>query len=308
MNVALDNQAQIKSFIRDANLILKIPTPKKYNKLVLAEHPFDAQLLSVSSLYRISRQYFYDSGGTFIPKVCSTMRSLSAHDLFSDTIDYTPILTELMWFKDFAYEVTDPEAELAALMRFNDISLYHEQNHRVLWRLLPPAPQQKEELRRYLNFAESLVVTLDIALGDEVGYARSGLFEGMNLIYRPNDGSKWSQKSKAEYRQYLLAMFYSTYLALELIHSDDILKAVDYVLPKQSKINKSAVNRSLELNEQFTRITNLQWQERYWKSAAEKLKKRHAKSKQPVLQLPNDPLDFENEFEIVLKILDHYKL
>jgi hypothetical protein len=41
----------------------------------------------------------------------------------------------------------------------------------------------------------------------------------------------------------------------------------------QKSINKDAVKRGLELNEHFTRITNPQWQELFWKSAASKLKK-----------------------------------
>ncbi|MEQ1723002.1 MAG: hypothetical protein ABL930_07475, partial [Pseudobdellovibrio sp.] len=219
--------SKVKEFLKDVNVLLAIKAQPKYKALILDEHPFDHQLLSVSSLYRQSRKYYFALGGKFEKKICSTMRSLSAQDLFKDEIDYTPALSEFLWFKDHHQEVSDPEAEIDSLMRFNDISLYHEQNHRVLWRLLPPAPKDKDDLRRYLNFAESLVVTLDIALGDEVGNKLSPYFEGMNLIYRPGGNSKYRSKGKAEYRKYLLAILTTTYYALELVHNDDILNAVN---------------------------------------------------------------------------------
>ncbi len=79
------------------------------------------------------------------------MRSLSAHDLFKDEIDYSPLRSELEWFKDYAQEVYDPEVLMEAFTTYNQISLFHEQNHRLLWRLLPPAPQEQQ---RFLSLFE----------------------------------------------------------------------------------------------------------------------------------------------------------
>jgi hypothetical protein len=239
------------------------------------------------------------------------MRALSAQDLFKDEIDFTPSFSEMVWFKDHVHEVADPEHEIEALSRFNEISLFHEQNHRVIWRLLPPAPHEERDVCRYLNFAESLVVTLDLALGDQLGKKHSPVFESMKVIYRSGGEDKWFKESKAIYRKYLLSLVCATYYTLEMINYDDILKAVDYVFPGQKKMNKDAVKRSLEISELFTRVTNPLWQERYWDKAQGKLAKLHAKmkSQEEALYLPEDPLDLEGEdFIFAHRVFDYYGL
>jgi hypothetical protein len=301
-------QSEVHYFIKDLKTLAALPTSKKYQKMVLSEYPFDAQLLSASRLYRESRKLYLSLGGIYFARVCSTMRSLSAQDLFKDEIEFTPSLSELMWLKDHVHEISDPEAEITALIRFNEISLYHEQNHRVLWRLLPPAPKEERDLCRYLNFAESLVVVLDLALGDELGRKLSPVFEAMRVIYRPGGEHAWHRKSKAVYRQYLLALLCTTYLALETVHHDDILNAVDYLLPNQKAMNKQAVPRGLELSHLFTRVTNPEWQKRYWKDAAKKLQKMHKGSEEDALYLPEDPLDLEAEFFYAHRVFDYYGL
>lgn len=310
--VALKSQQKLKSnlkqFLKDVDVLCKLPAVKKYPKLILSEYPFDNQMLNLSRLYRNSRKFYISMGGIFSPRVCSTMRALSAQDLFKDEIDYTPAFSELMWFAEYSDVVSDPETELAALIRFNDISLYHEQNHRVIWRLLPPAPTEQHELRRYLNFAESLVVTLDLALGDEVGEKLSPVFERLNLLYRPGIKNKWLALSKKEYRKYLLSVLCATYYALERIEARDILKAVNYIFPGQKLMNNEAVRRSLELNEDFTQVTNPQWQQIYWKSAAIKLQKMHRNNREEIFYLPEDPLELQEEFFYARRIFDYYGL
>lgn len=303
-----ENKSEVKNFLKDIEVLYNIPTSKKYGKLLLEEYPFDNQLLNSSPLYRESRKLYLSLGGTYVPSLCSTMRSLSALDLFKDEIAYTPSSSELIWFKDHLHDVFDPEAEMESLSLFNGISLFHEQNHRVIWRLLPPAPSEERDLCRYLNFAESLVVTLDLALGDELGRKLSPAFERMKVIYRPGGKNKWFGESKEVYRRYLLALLCSTYYALELINYEDILKAVDYIFPGQKKMNKEAVHRGLELSEHFTRITNPLWQERYWKIAQKKLKQMHLESEEDPLYLPEDPLDLEAEFFFAHRVFDYYGL
>lgn len=296
------------NFLKDINLLCEMPLSKKYKKLRLEEYPFDNQLLHASRIYRESRKLYLSLGGIYSPKICSTMRSLSAQDLFKDEIEFSPSASEFMWLKDHSHEVADPEFSIEALMRFNEISLFHEQNHRVLWRLLPPPPHEERDFCRYLNFAESLVVMLDVALGDELGEKVSPVFERMKVIYRSGGQDKWSKKSKGEYRQYLLAVLTSTYYLLEMMNPEDILKAVDYVLPGQKKITKQATRRGLELSELFTRITNPQWQERYWKISLAKLEKMHVSSKEDPLYMPEDPLDLEVEFFFAHRVLNYYGL
>ncbi len=306
--IKTNSRDDIKNFLEDANTILAVPAKKRYSNLLLSESPFDLQLLNLSSLYRLSRQMYLALGGKFSARLCSTMRGLSAQDLFKDEIDYTPALSEILWFRDFGHEVSDADEEITALMRFTEISLFHEQNHRVIWRLLPPVPDDQEDICRYLNFAESLVVTLDMALGDQLGLELSETFERMKAIYHPAGEDNYVKKSKAEYRRYLLAILTTTYYALETLHNDDIPAAVDYVLPGQKKVNKVAVKRAMQLSELFTRVTNPQWQSIYWSVGQKKLKKLQGKTKEDVLYLPLDPLDLEEEYIIANRIFDQFGL
>jgi len=114
---------EVQHFLKDVETLCALPVQKKYEKLWLREYPFDLQLLSSSRLYRESRRLYLSLGGIFSQRLCSTMRSLSAQDLFKDEIDFTPSMSELMWFKDHVHEVSGPRQEIEALGRFNEISL-----------------------------------------------------------------------------------------------------------------------------------------------------------------------------------------
>jgi hypothetical protein len=298
----------IQKYLEDVRALSHLPTSKRNRAIILDEYPFDAQLLAMSPLYRKSRKAYLSLGGTFSQKLSSTMRSLSAQDLFKNEIEYSPSFTEMIWFKDHFIDVVDPEAEVQALIRFSDISLFHEQNHRVVWQLLPPPPTEQRDLLRYLNFAESLVVMFDAALGDELGKKLSPAFERMKVIYRDGGEDRWFANSKAEYRKYLLSFLTATYYSLELIHADDILGAINYVFPGQKKLNRDAVRRSFGLSELFVVVTNPQWQERHWKSARSKLKKIHANSEEDPLYLPKDPLDIEEVLYVAREALDFFGL
>ncbi len=296
----------IKTFLNKAKRLYALPVSNKINKWVLYEFPFDAQLLTMSSLYLSSRKDYLELGGRFHPRVCSTMRSLSAQDLFADDIEYSPSQSEMQWFVQNAHDVADPEKEIESLARFSEISVFHEQNHRIIWRLLPPAPKGQHDLRRYLNFAESLVVLLDLALGDELGVKYSTLFEEMKIIYRTGGRGPWVKPGHKQNRSYYQALFLATYYLLEMMNPEDILPALNYVFPGQKAINHAVTERSLELSELFTRITNPQWQERYWKIAQKKLARMHAGSEEDELYLPEDPLDFRDDLYLVNRVLDHF--
>lgn len=300
------NKDQVKQFLTDINTVCAVPVQKSYQKWVLPEYPFDHQLLSLSAMYRKSRQTYLKIGGSFQPRVCSTMRGLSAQDLFKNEIDFTPALSELMWFKEHGHYVSNAPKMFEALTSFTEISVFHEQNHRILWQLLPPAPKDKEGFCRYLNFAESLVVTLDMAMADQIGKKLAAPLERLKVIYRSSPKDKDSKESKETYRNYLLAALVTTYCAMELIHHDDILNAVNYVLPGQKAVNKVAHRRAMELSEIFTRVTNPEWQALYWKSAQTKLARIHKKSKQPVLSLPKEVLDLDTELDLALEVFEFY--
>jgi len=299
-------QAEAKRFLNDTEFLLSLPVASPNKKLVVPEYTFDHQLLTASSVYRESRRNYLKLGGKFSARVCSTMRGLSAQDLFKDEIEYSPALSELKWFRDYGHAVGNAYEEMAALIHFNEISLFHEQNHRVIWRLLPPVPNDPPAVRRYLNFAESLVVVLDLVLGDQLGKKLSTAFERMKILYRPGGEDSFHKKSKEEYRNYLMAVLASTYYSLERIHPDDILPAVNYVLPGQKAANKAAVKRGVQLSEIFTEVTNPQWQAIYWSSAVTKLKVIQKSSKQKDFVISEDPLDLDSEFAVAKEILAEF--
>jgi hypothetical protein len=298
----------VVAYLKNLKTLSRLPTSKKYAKLKVDEYPFDEQLLAASPLYRTSRQHYRELGGKFNARAISTMRGLSAQDLFADEIDYSPTYSEMIWFRDHADEVSDLGDEAFAISHFSEISLFHEQNHRTIWRLLPPAPKEERDLSRYLNFAESLVVTLDLELGDQLGKKVAPVFEELKIIYRTNGKIATEKLSKTRRRQYLSALMCATYYVLELVNKEDVLKAVDYVLPGQKAFNKEAVRRAHEISELFTRVTNPLWQQRYLKDASKKLATIHAKKNADPLYLPEDPLDLEEEFAIANRVFDYFNI
>jgi hypothetical protein len=298
----------LRGFLEDLQLLSVQPVSVKYHQHVLPEYPFDPQLLNASPLYRRSRQLYVQLGGRFHPRLASMMRSLSAQDLFADDIEYSPSFSEIIWFLNHHAELADGAAEMKSLAHFNEIAVFHEQNHRILWRLLPPAPTDERGVSRYLNFAEALVVTLDLALGDQLGKKLSPVFERQHVIYRTGGEHSWQEKGAAVYQNYLMAIWVSTYYILELINPEDILAAVNYVLPGQKKMNAQALKRSSDIDELFTRVTNPQWQSRFWKDSSAKLKHLHKGRHDAPLELPRDPLDLEVAFPIALRIFNHFGL
>lgn len=295
-------------YVKDLAVLFNLKRSQKFEPLAVDQFPFDIEMLTASQLYRQSRLQYLNLGGAFKPKLSSMMRSLRAQDLFKDEIDFTPSRDEMVWFLENFKSLENPYDQVQALKQFNENSLFHEQNHRTIWRILPPAPIEKVAFRRYLNFAESLVVMLDLALGDQLGRKLSPRFERMNVIYRPSGHDGYPKKSKGIYRHYLLSLFLTTYYALELIHHDDILPAVNYVFPNQKALNKKAVQRGLELSELFTLNTNPQWQNLYWKQAQKSLQKLNQQRTDEPFFIAADPLDLGIEFSVVRSVLIHFGL
>lgn len=299
--------AQVARFIKDLKLIYALPAEHRASRSALEEHPFDRELLSLSPIYRQSRKLYLSLDGHFQPRVCSTLRALKSQDLFCDELDFSPIRTEFVWFKDNFQDVVDPQAAADALRSFSDISLYHEQNHRILWRILPPAPRERADFLRYLNFAESLVVALDIVLGDEIGRTLSPVFERLMAIYRSGRERPPMLEKQEDYCQYLFAVMTATYLLLELRQPADILKAVHYILPGKRAVLTAAVKRALELSPLFIQNTNRLWQTLHWQHAARSLARIHRGSLEAPHYLPEDPLDLEEEFIIAKRVFDAFR-
>lgn len=248
-------------------------------------YPYDERLLRASRLYKRSRQLYVRGGGKFVPTLVSSQRTLSSAILIENVIEYTPLDRELHWRLTDPIERRNPKAVLA-LKPFAS-SLFHEQNHRVLWKLLPPAPKKgRGELRRYLNFAESLVIVTDMALGDELGPQTAGPLKELGIVYDPGTDVVKACKTKRVYRNYLQACMEATYLRLEHYEPKLVEQAVTtHHSNLAAPLLKRALKRAAQLNTGFVVETNLLWQERHHKAAAAALSR---KAGEPLV-LADDP-------------------
>lgn len=281
--------------------------PEKRQPLTLAGQPLDSWLLSSSKLFVRSRKLFLDSGGILIPSLQSTPRSLSSTALLSNRIEYTPNEAELFWAALDPHERKNLD-HLQRIRTFTS-SLFHEQNHRVLWRLLPPAPRDPVGLRRYLNLAESLIIAADMALGDELGPKRARTPYLAGAIYDPGTTVRADAKARAKrkpsatrriYRNYLQAATHATYLTLEGYDPRDLPRAIRALFPAIGPLAARAAVRAGQLDLLFVRSTNLLWQKRHGREALRRLA-----GPSPLL-LPSDPMDHrqayligENWFELL---------
>ncbi|MBC7691995.1 MAG: hypothetical protein H7222_09505 [Methylotenera sp.] len=272
----------------------------KPHPLALQGQPLDSVLLTLSPLFRESREVYLRQGCEFEPALITSPRSLSSVSLVKAKIQYSPIAEELMWAATDPNQKNDP-SHLMMLITFTT-SLYHEQNHRILWNLLPPPPLgDPEALRRYLNFAESLVITLDMALGDELGPALASLFYLTGVTYDPGtvakrDLMKTQKKNspsaaKRLYRNYLQAALHSTFLHLELYNADNVEAAIQKLFPTLGDFALRATRRSANLDSMFINLTNPDWQEMHGKTVVKALQKQ---SPQPLV-ISENPM--ENHFQ-----------
>ncbi len=168
-------------------------------------------------------------------------------------------------------------------------SVFHEQSHRILWKLLPPVAPDPESCRRYLNFAESLVIATDIALADELGYRKSFDLYMVGSIYNPGEDGQTIPKLRRNrrlYRNYLQACAYSTYLFLELYTPKQVEKALSVVFPSLTAVSK----RTGKLSTEFIVKTNQLWQRRHQAQVIKRLGPGSSRKATP-LALSSDPLD-----------------
>lgn len=296
---------RVRQFVKSIAILDELPPTRRHRHLVLAEYPFDSQLLELSRVYRASRALFLARGGRFRPRLFSLERSVVAQDLFDYVLDYAPSLTEMLWFKDNHRRLMDPAGEMAALDHFNAIPLFHEQNHRVIWHLLPPPGSGRENLIRYLKFAESLVIALDVALAEEVG-EWSNPARRLGVVYRTAIRG-WSPTTEAERRQYLLAVFYTAYCRFERMDSSLIREHLARLFPDQATSNRKAMRRSAEIADFFVDVATPQWLRLHAETAAASLAIIHRGSRRPQLTLPEDPASADPSlFSRVSAVLDAF--
>lgn len=264
----------------------------------LLGHPFDRHLLDCNSLYRQSRKLYLDKGGRFESALVSSPRTLSSPTLLDLVIEYSPVEGELVWSATDPLESKHPERLLA--LRTYITNLFHEQNHRILWHLLPSAPASPGGLRRYLNFAESLVIIADMALGDQMGRELSVLFYLVGVTYDPGTTVYEELRSRREYRNYLQAALHATYLHLELYSPSEIPQAISALYPMLGSFAERAAIRSGHLDEAFIHKTNVQWQKKHRKLLIEKL----CVGDRGTLELPEDPMDNREQYLLGEKWFD----
>lgn len=272
----LSEREQARALIRGIERLLKQPGPRRPPKGALLGAPMDGWLMRRSALFKRSRELFLRSGGQYLPALLSSQRSLSSPGLLTPVIEYTPLHSELEW------RLTDPTESRSLRSRPEDIlelrpwvtNLFHEQNHRTLWTCLPPPPKGAA-VHRYLNLAESLVVMLDSALGDELGAQDSTPLHLLGITYDPGTEILRDIRGKHArrvYRNYLHWIAQGTYLCLEGYSRKDIAEILAHhsVAPDSEMIER-AVARATRLDRKFVEWTNPVWQRRYGKSLGHRL-------------------------------------
>jgi hypothetical protein len=265
---------------------------KSKHPLALTEQPFDSLLLTTSPLFKKNRETFLKTGGAFKFGLLSSPRSLSSPSLLDPTIQYSPVESELIWAASDPIESASLKLNRLYEARAYTTSLFHEQSHRILWTMLPPPPpveKRSGSVFRYLNFVESLVITLDMALGDELGPSLAKIFYLSGVTYDPGTDLRQKKISRRQYRNYLHACLYTTYLTLQLYDAEEIPQIVTHLYPAEPQLTKRAIERASQLDEAFIRITNIDWQEKNELTVVKRLTARNPKS--APLVLPRDPLD-----------------
>ena len=232
----------------------------------LAEQPYDSELLKRSALYLQSRKNFLAGHGTFRSALLSSARTLGSASLVENRVSYSPVGSELNW------SVTD-RLQKKDSKHFDQIrsfvtNIYHEQNHRTLWNHFRKkgiyCPQTRAEAYRFLNLVESLVVILDMALGDELSKSAAYSLKQMNVIYDSGVDFMRKIKSAREYRNSLQVSQHATFLLLEGLHPEDIPLHVGRVFSGfNAKLVAASVRRALSLDVLFVELTNPIWQKKH---------------------------------------------
>ncbi len=293
----LTSHKHYKGFLVGVSLLSQ-NTPTQVHPLELKGQPFDRHLLSLSPLYQRSRSLFLEGQGTFYSSFVSTPRTLSSAALLGQEIEYSPLERELVWAVHNPTQSRNREAVLN--LRTSITSLFHEQNHRILWKFLPSPPHSKSGMRRYLNFVESLVIALDMALADGIGEDFASLFYHIGVIYDPGTRVKKELKKNRLYRNYLQAVLYATYLNLELYEYKDIEKAIQVLYPLPEGFISRVVHRATRLDREFVLKTNPQWQSRHLKQAMQTL----CGKTENILEPSENPLDNRLQYLWTEKWLD----
>jgi hypothetical protein len=265
---------------------------------------FDSYFLRESRLFRHSRELYRKQKGLFEARLVTSPRSLSSTILLENRIQYSPTEDELVWHATNPGEAANDEG-LLRLVGYST-SVFHEQSHRILWNLLPrPKDRSPDGIRRYLNFVESVVIGLDMALGDELGPKRAALGYLSGTLYDPGSYAEFG--TKRERRNYLQVAIRATFLALEGFNSKRVSKALPLWMPEcPPEAADHAVARALRLDESFIYVTNPEWQEKNLARIAKFLATK--KSSASPATVSADPENWIEPYLMVEKVFDRFGL
>jgi hypothetical protein len=156
---------------------------------------------------------------------------------------------------------------------------------------------------------------LDMALADHLGPPLAQPLYEVGTIYDPGTsilkkGVRKSGETSADYRHFLRASAYATYLNLELFHPEEIPSIIDLLFPKElyrqsqhRNWSLRAAERALRLDRQFIENTNPVWQRKHLARLPAQFREIQNSTRKPLL-LPSHPLDASLHLEWIDRTLD----
>ena len=259
------------------------------HRLELRGQFLDRHLLWISPLYRRSRKLFLQTNGNFVPSYMSLVRALTSPTLIDPDIHYTPYQDELVWVTSRASFLQAFHPRLLKAMKETVTPIYHEQNHRILWDILPPPGPDYRAFKRYLHFAESIAVALDAACSNELGHPLGQIFNNCGVLANFGDATLFQTvTNRSTYRRYLIAHAYSNYLNMELYQPRQVIEFICRHFGDLGPLAKHAAEDAIGgLNVDFVRITCPSWENQHLRYAFERLRRR-AKTGALTLTMPVD--------------------
>lgn len=278
---------------------------KNYDKL--KEHPlevknqiFDRFMLYSYPLYLKSRQLAIENDCKFEHIHSDIAFQLIENTLLTKRIQIVPLENECRWA---AFDLQYKNSLHIMHVLHNISSVFHEQNHRILWSLLPKCSQGGRALKNYLNFAESMTMTLDYALAHKIQPKMAWFLQLIGVSYRGAHFRKHSNDKK-NYSDFLVAFCIGQLMYFDFYKKRDVKKFLKEKFPNQADIISDAVDMAFTIESEFNTETNHQWQMKY-KKDCEKFLVRKSKN---TLNLSNIEKSFDELKIIIEKILKTYEI
>jgi hypothetical protein len=271
--------------------------------LALDEHMLDRELLQLSALYAQSRTLFLNCGGSYRFELASKSRSIMTSGVIEECVPVSPVYREVLWCARSS-KISRQERERADFLFECVTPLFHEQNHRILWRVLPaPANESDACWRKYLVFCESVVVALDYLISMELGKGVGDFFGRVGCLYYWDSAqrNKCGMNEK-ELPQKISLFVYAVFCALTGVPQASIVQQLLHRAP--SKWVLDVVKTTSELSRGFVNKAHLQWQERYLDRARRWLG--DAGTFSPAYSFNYENLDYSRSVELGLPIFRYF--